>query len=289
MTPAMKPAMKPAMTLSAAAKRDRFLDAARQGPALMGIVNVTPDSFSDGGQFLDAAAAVAQAKAHVANGAVIVDVGAESTRPGHTPVSEAEEAARLAPVLAALIKAVDVAVSIDTTKAGVAQRALAGGAAVVNDQWGLQRDPGMARTVAEAEAALILMHNRDGIDPALDIVEDMRRFFERSLAIAAQAGIARDRLILDPGIGFGKTKVQNLAALKGVRALLREFGLPVLVGVSRKSLFGALLGITDPSQRLIPTVAANVTAAGLGATIFRVHDCAENFAALAVHHAIETA
>jgi len=270
-------------------KRDAVLAAIGTRPLVMGIVNITPDSFSDGGRFVAPAAAIAQARAHVAAGAAIVDIGAESTRPGYQPVAEAEEMARLEPALAALVESVAVAVSIDTTKAGVARRALEAGAAIVNDQWGLQRDPVMAETVAAGEAGLVMMHNRDGIDGALDIVADMRRFFDVSLALADRAGIPRSRVILDPGIGFGKTKAQNLAALKGIATLRQAYDLPVLVGVSRKSLFAAVLGVTAVGERLVGTIAANVTAAALGAAIFRVHDCAENLAALTVHDAIARA
>jgi dihydropteroate synthase len=276
------------MTPEAVAKRDRFFAAIGARPLLMGIVNVTPDSFSDGGRFVAPDAAIAQARTHVAAGADIIDVGAESTRPGYTPVSAVEERARLEPALAALIAAIDVAVSIDTTKAAVARVALAAGAAVVNDQWGLQRDPAMAGVVADGEAGLVVMHNRDGIDAGIDIVDDMRRFFDRSLDLAEAAGVPRHRIVLDPGIGFGKSKAQNLAALHGIPTL-RAYGLPVLVGVSRKSLFAALIGASDVGDRLIGTLAANLAAAARGAAIFRVHDCAENRAALTVFDAIERA
>ena len=270
-------------------KRDLFFAAIGTRPLIMGIVNLTPDSFSDGGRFQAPEAAIAQAQAHVAEGAAIVDVGAESTRPGYAPVSEAEERARLDPVLTPLVEAIPVAVSIDTTKASVARAALAAGVAVVNDQWGLQRDPAMADIVAAAEAGLVLMHNREGIDPALAILDDMRRYFDRALAIADRAGIARNSIILDPGIGFGKSKAQNLQALHGVAALRQTYRLPVLVGVSRKSLFAALIGARDVGDRLVGTVAANVAAAARGAAIFRVHDCAQNLAALSVFDAIERA
>ena len=273
---------------ASAGRRDRFFAGLEAGPSLMGIVNLTPDSFSDGGRFAAREAAVARARVHVAAGAAVVDVGAESTRPGHVPVPEAEELARLRPTLAALVAAVPVAVSIDTTKAAVARVAVAAGAVVVNDQWGLQRDPAMAAVVAEAEAGLVVMHNRDGVEAALDIMDDIRRFFDRSLCIAARAGIERTRVILDPGIGFGKTKAQNLRALHGVAAL-RDYGLPILVGVSRKSLFAALLGADAVEDRLVGTLAANVAAAARGAALFRVHDCAENGAALRVFDAIERA
>jgi dihydropteroate synthase len=197
--------------------------------------------------------------------------------------------ARLSPALAALIAAVDVAVSIDTTKAAVARLAIEAGAVVVNDQWGLQRDSRMAATVAEAEAGVVVMHNRETIDAACSILDDMRRFFDRSLAIAAAAGIERGRIILDPGIGFGKTKAQNLQAMREVGALRAAYGCPILVGISRKSLFAALIGARAVEDRLIGTIAANITAAARGAAIFRVHDCAENLAALRVFDAIERA
>ena len=274
------------MAPEAARRLARVLATPRGAPILMGIVNVTPDSFSDGGRFVAPDAAIAEARRHVAGGAAIIDVGAESTRPGHAPVDAAEERARLAPVLAALVASVDVAVSIDTTKAAIAGLALEAGAAIVNDQWGLQGDPAMAQTVAAAGAGLVMMHNRDAADPDLDIVDDLRVFFDRSLEIAVAAGIAEDRIVLDPGIGFGKNKSQNLRALGAGVAALAGYHLPVLVGVSRKSLFAALIGKQAPEDRLVGTLAANLTAHARGATIFRVHDCAEHRDAFAVARAI---
>ncbi len=275
------------MIASARGKRDAFFAALAAGPQLMGIVNATPDSFSDGGRFLATDAALAEARRHVAGGAAIVDVGAESTRPGFAPVAEAAELDRLRPVLAATIEALDVAVSIDTTKAAVARAALEIGAAVVNDQWGLQGDPAMAEVVVEAEAGVVLMHNRNGIDAAADVIDAMRRFFDRSLAIADAVGIPPARIILDPGVGFGKSKAQNIAALgAGVAALRATYGLPVLVGCSRKSLFAALIGATRVEDRLVGTLAANLAAVAHGAGVLRVHDCAEHRDALAVFDAI---
>lgn len=272
----------------AQAKRDAVLARLPHEPLLMGIVNVTPDSFSDGGRFLDPAAALAETRRHVAEGAAIIDVGAESTRPGHVPVPEAEERARLAPVLSALVEAANVAVSIDTTKASVARVALEAGAAFVNDQWGLQGDHDMAPVAAAYGAGVVIMHNRAGaLDESLDIIADMRRFFERSLDIAATNGIARERIVLDPGIGFGKTKAQNIIALgKGIAALKQSFGLPILVGASRKSLFAKLIGAAAPEDRLIGTLAAHLAARGHGANVFRVHDCAPHRDAFRVHEAI---
>ncbi len=275
------------MTPDAVAKRGRFFADLAERPLLMGIVNITPDSFSDGGRFLAPAAAIAEARRHAADGAAIIDVGAESTRPGHVPVDDAEERRRLAPVLAALVAGVALPVSIDTTKATVAAMAIEAGAVVVNDQWGLQRDPAMAGLVAATGAGVVLMHNRDAMDAAADVIDDMRRFFDRSLALAEDAGIPTDRMILDPGIGFGKSKTQNIKALGvGVEVLRAHYGLPVLVGVSRKSLFAALLGGRAVEDRLAGTLAANLAALARGARLFRVHDCAEHRDALAVTQAV---
>jgi dihydropteroate synthase len=268
------------MTTTIEASRERFFALVGTRPLIMGIVNVTPDSFSDGGRFFAPQAALAQARKLAADGADIVDVGAESTRPGHTPLSAAEEWVRLEPLLCVLVEGCGVPVSIDTYKAETARRALAAGAAIVNDIWGLQRDPDMAHAIAEAGAGVVVMHNRDAVEPDLDIVADMRAFFERSLEIAAAAGVPRERILLDPGVGFGKTREQDFEALRAVPDLLR-FGLPVLIGVSRKRLFGALLG-AEVDARLIATISANLIAAMAGAQVFRVHDAAEHKAAFAV-------
>jgi dihydropteroate synthase len=272
---------------SFAEKRDAFLAAAHSRKTLMGILNVTPDSFSDGGRFNAPDRALEQARKLVADGADIIDVGAESTRPGHTPVSAEDEWARLEPLLAPLLDKIDALFSIDTYKAVTARRATELGVVLVNDVWGLQRDPAMADTVAEAGAAIVIMHNRNDVDPVLDIVADLRRFFDRSLALARRAGIPNDRIILDPGIGFGKTKEQNLAALAATTQL-QDYGLPILIGISRKSIFGALLGATVEG-RLIGTIAANLVTAIYGAKIFRVHDPAEHRAAFTVLDAIVSA
>lgn len=268
------------MTTTVEASRERFFSLIGTRPVIMGIVNVTPDSFSDGGRFLAPQAALAQARKLAAEGADIVDVGAESTRPGHTPLSAEEEWARLEPMLAALVADCGVPVSIDTYKAATARRALRAGVALVNDIWGLQRDPDMARIIAEAGAGVVVMHNRESVDADIDIVSDMMRFYERSLALAEAAGVAENRILLDPGVGFGKTREQDFAALRAVPALLR-LGRPVLIGVSRKRLFGALLG-AEVDARLIATIAANLIAALEGAHVFRVHDAAEHKAAFAV-------
>ena len=265
-------------------RRDWFLALLGKRSIIMGILNVTPDSFSDGGKFFTLDAAMAQAEKLAADGADIIDVGAESTRPGHTPVAAEEELARLEPILGKLASSIDVPFSIDTSKAKVARRATELGASMVNDVWGLQKDPAMADTVAETGVAVVLMHNRDGVDPDLDIIADMRRFFDRSLRLAEAACIPLAHIILDPGIGFGKSRAQNFTALANLAAL-KDYGLPILIGVSRKSL---LAEDTAPpvDKNLVRTLAANLGAAANGASIFRVHDAAEHAAAFKVFDAI---
>jgi dihydropteroate synthase len=256
-------------------------------PAVMGVLNVTPDSFSDGGEFIAPERALARARAMIEAGADIIDVGAESTRPykGARPVPAADELARLKPVLAGVV-ALGVPVSIDSMKAEVVAFALDQGAAIANDVWGLQRDPGMARLVAARGATVIVMHNRDSADSAIDIVADMKAFFLRSLDIAAKAGVARDKIVLDPGIGFGKTAEQSMIALARLREL-DMFGLPVLVGASRKR-FIASVSPSEPSGRLAGSIAAHLIAARRGAKIIRTHDVAETLQALRVGYAIES-
>jgi dihydropteroate synthase len=249
----------------------------------MGILNVTPDSFSDGGTFIASSAAIAHAKQMVADGCDIVDVGGESTRPGATPLDTPRELARIEPILTELASTLDAAVSIDTYKAKVAARAVELGAVLVNDVWGLQKDPEMADVVAAAEAAVVIMHNRAEKDASIDILTDIRRSFDRSLALANKAGIRSDRIILDPGIGFAKTSHQNRDAIARL-AELKDYALPIMVGVSRKTFLG---GLGDGSEgSLFGTIAVNLAAAANGASIFRVHDVGPNRAALNVFHAI---
>jgi dihydropteroate synthase len=257
-------------------------------PIVMGILNVTPDSFSDGGRFLDPGAAIAHARRMVAEGADIVDIGAESTRPygSATPVSTSEEVRRLEPVLAA-VAGLGVPVSIDTMKARVAASALAAGAGIVNDVWGLQRDPDMAGVVARHGVPVIVMHNRVTADPALDIMADMAAFFARSLDLAERAGIARDRIVLDPGIGFGKTPEQSITALARLDAL-KAFGLPLLIGASRKRFIDKV-SPAPPDRRLGGSLAAHLLAVEGGARIFRAHDVAETVQALRIAAAIRDA
>jgi dihydropteroate synthase len=256
----------------------------RAYPAVMGVLNVTPDSFSDGGQFAAPERALAQARRMIAEGVDIIDIGAESTRPyGSEPISADEELKRLQPVLAEIV-ALGIPVSIDSMKSAVVAWALHQGAAIANDVWGLQRDSGMAGLVAERGAPVIIMHNRDSADPAIDIMQDIADFFARSLDIAAKAGISPDKIILDPGIGFGKTPEQSMTALARL-AELQSFGLPLLVGASRKR-FISTVAPSEPHQRLGGSIAAHLLAAQNGARIIRAHDVAETVQALRVAAAI---
>lgn len=256
-------------------------------PAVMGVLNVTPDSFSDGGDFIAPNQALARARAMIEAGVDIIDIGAESTRPytGAQPVTAADELGRLKPVLSGIV-ALGVPVSIDSMKAEVTAFALDQGVAIANDVWGLQRDAGMAPLVAARGVPVIVMHNRDSVDPAIDILEDMKAFFLRSLDIAAKAGIARDKIVLDPGIGFGKTAEQSMIALARLREL-DMFGLPVLVGASRKR-FIASVSPSEPKERLAGSIAAHLIAVQKGAKIIRTHDVAETLQALRVANAIES-
>ena len=266
--------------------RDTFLSALKASPQLMGILNVTPDSFSDGGRHSDLAAAVARARAMVADGAAIVDVGGELTRPGYVPVPEDEELRRVVPALEALAE-LDAPISIDTSKAAVAREAARLGACVINDVWGLQRDPGMADAVAETGSAIVAMHNREQADPSIDILDDVERFFERSLNLAAGAGVPFGRILLDPGIGFGKTRQQNHACIWNLDRF-RRLGAPILVGLSRKSFIGGIID-AEVDRRLPGTLAADTIALMRGAAVLRVHDVVENRAALAVFMALQVA
>ncbi len=265
---------------------ERLLAKAR--PLVMGVLNVTPDSFSDGGRYLDPQAAVVHARRLAAEGADILDVGAESTRPygGAIRISLEEERARLAPLLSDVV-ALGVPVSIDTLKAAIAAWALDLGAAIVNDVWGLQGDADMARVVAEHQGSVVIMHNRISVDPAIDIVAEVTDFFRRSLDIAARAGIPRQRIVLDPGIGFGKTAEQSLTCIARLDAW-REFGVPLLVGASRKRFIHSVAP-SEPMDRLGGSLAAHLLAVENGATIVRVHDVAATAQALAVASAIRRA
>jgi dihydropteroate synthase len=254
-------------------------------PAVMGVLNVTPDSFSDGGQFVTPDRALAQARRMVAEGAGIIDIGAESTRPygDAQPVSAEEEMNRLRPVLAEIVS-LGVPVSIDSMKSQVVAWALEAGAAIANDVWGLQRDPDMAGLLAARNSPVIIMHNRDRADAGIDIMKDIAGFFARSLEIAAKAGISAGNIVLDPGIGFGKTQEQSMTALARLDELLK-FGLPLLVGASRKSFINSVVP-SEPHQRLGGSIAAHLAAAQGGARIIRTHDVSETVQALRVAAAI---
>ncbi|MDF2621081.1 MAG: dihydropteroate synthase [Xanthobacteraceae bacterium] len=262
--------------------RGRRLDYAGR-TLVMGILNVTPDSFSDGGRSAALDDAVVNARRMVAEGADIIDIGGESTRPGHTPVSAEEEQRRVLPAVEALAD-LPVPISIDTQKAVVAEAALKRGAAILNDIWGLMGDPEIARVAASYDAGVVAMHNRSIVDGSVDIVADIIGFFEQSLERAARAGIRPERISLDPGIGFGKTFEQNLKAL----ASLREFGqlgFPILLGTSRKSLIGKVID-TVPAERVPGTIASNVIGIMAGCAIIRVHDVAAHVQAARVTEAI---
>jgi dihydropteroate synthase len=256
----------------------------RPYPAVMGILNVTPDSFSDGGQFMAPERALTQARRLVAEGAEIIDIGAESTRPyGSKPVSADEELERLRPVLADVVS-LGVPVSIDSMKPAVVAWALDRGAAIANDVWGLQRDPEMAAVVARHHAPVVVMHNREHVDAAIDIMQDIAAFFTRSLEIADKAGISRENIVLDPGIGFGKTPEQSMTALARLDEL-SAFGLPLLAGASRKRFISTVTP-AEPHQRLGGSIAAHLVAAKGGARIIRTHDVLETVQALRVAAAI---
>jgi dihydropteroate synthase len=259
-------------------------------PSVMGVVNVTPDSFSDGGAFFHPAAAITEARGMVDEGAAILDIGGESTRPGSEGVSLEEELARVEPVLEALG---DVPLSIDTSKAEVASRALAAGAVLVNDVTALRGDPDLAGVVAGSEACLCLMHmlgeprTMQDAPRYDDVVSEVKAFLEERLVFATDAGVPEERVCLDPGIGFGKTVEHNLELLARLDEIA-ALGRPVLVGASRKRFLGRVLGNEDA---LTGPVAAGVAVAVLaydrGASIFRVHDVREHVEALTAAHALE--
>ena len=258
---------------------------AKSRPIVMGILNVTPDSFSDGGQFVDPGTALRQASRMIDQGADIIDIGAESTRPygGAKPVTLDDELERLRPVLPAVVD-MGLPVSIDTLKPEVATWALGQGARIVNDVWGLQRDPNMARVVGRHGVPVVVMHNRTAAEPALDIVSDIDAFFAHSLDIADKAGIKRDAIVLDPGIGFGKTPEQSVEAIAKL-AKFKHFGLPILVGASRKR-FIHTVSPSEPQDRIGGSIAAHVLAYMNGAAIIRTHDVAETIQALRVAAAL---
>lgn len=261
-------------------------------PTLMGIVNVTPDSFSDGGSWVDADRAVEHALSLVEQGAGILDIGGESTRPGADPVSVDEELRRVLPVVEKLASRTDVPISIDTTKAEVARQTLAAGAKIVNDISGLTFDPDMPSVCAEQHAAVICMHIQGTpqtmqANPSYEnVVRDVMKFLDQRMEVLLSAGIPRERIVLDPGIGFGKTAMHNLELLSNI-SKLRSLGRPLLIGHSRKRFLKAILGRTV-EERSSGTLGVSIALAAQGADILRVHDVAAVRDALLAWHTITT-
>jgi dihydropteroate synthase len=252
---------------------------------IMGILNVTPDSFSDGGRYDQLETAIEAARLMIKAGATIIDIGGESTRPGAVPIDAEEEKRRVLPIVRALKRHDDVVISIDTYRAETAHAAIGEGADIINDVWGLQKDPDMARTVADMGAGVVIMHSGRERDVLDDVIEDQKLFLNRALGIALDAGIAREAIVLDPGIGFAKGMAENIALLNRFEEL-QQFGYPLLIGTSRKRFLGAITGQEDSTRRDVATAATSVVARMKGAAIFRVHDVAINKDALQVADAL---
>lgn len=252
---------------------------------VMGVLNVTPDSFSDGGAHLDMAVAVERAKAMVGEGAAIIDVGGESTRPGAAPVSAAEEQARVLPVIEALSRWGEALISVDTYREETARLAVSAGAHIVNDVWGLQRERSIADVAAETGAGLVIMHTGRGREKRADVIEDQFVFLRRSLEIAGQAGVRNAQIVLDPGFGFAKETAEENIELMARFEALAELGYPLMAGTSRKRFIGTITG-RDAGARGAGTAATSVILRLKGAALFRVHDVAINVDALAVADAM---
>jgi len=244
---------------------------------IMGILNITPDSFSDGGDFYSFDRAVEHAKLMETQGASIIDIGGESSRPGAIPVDAKEEINRIIPVLKELLQIINLPISVDTYKASVAKEALSVGAHIINDVWGLQKDPELASVVAEFNVPVILMHNQKHPYYEKDIIESIKSFLTTSIEIALKAGVNKEKIILDPGIGFGKTPEQNMLVLSRLSEL-NNLGFPLLLGTSRKSVIGKVLNL-PPQERVEGTIATTVMAIIQGVDIVRVHDVKENYLA----------
>lgn len=251
---------------------------------IMGILNITPDSFSDGGDFISLEDAVSHAKEMVSQGADIIDVGGESTRPGYEVVEIQDEINRVTPVIKALKECIDVPISLDTYKSQVAEEGLKCGADIINDIWGMQKDENMANVVAKYDVPIIIMHNQEGTIYSEDIIVSMIKFFHKSIDIATKAGIELNNIILDPGIGFGKTPEQNMLVIRRIDEL-KVMGYPLLLGTSRKSMIGKILDV-PPKERVEGTVATTVMGITQGVDIVRVHDVKENYQAARVTDAI---
>ena len=251
---------------------------------IMGILNVTPDSFSDGGQFAAIEFALRQAERMTTDGAAIIDIGGESTRPGATPVSAGEEQDRVLPVIEALARRSDVLLSIDTYRAETARLAVEAGAHIVNDVWGLQKDDAVADIAASSGAGLVIMHTGREREKLADPIADQFAFLSRSLVIAKKAGIGSDHILLDPGFGFAKNVNENIDLMANFKSL-HELGYPLVVGTSRKRFLGEITG-REPLDRDVGTAATSVALRLAGAAVFRVHDVAVNADALKVADAI---
>ena len=250
---------------------------------IMGIMNVTPDSFSDGGKIQGVDAALRRAEDMIKEGAAILDIGGESTRPGYTPVSEEEEMERVLPVIEAIKQRFDIPVSVDTYKSKVAESAILAGADLINDIWGLKADAQMAEVIAKYDVACCLMHNRKEAVYA-SFIEDVLTDLQECITLASQVGIHKDKIILDPGVGFAKDYTQNIEVLRNLHRF-NELGYPVLLGASRKSVIGLTLDLPS-EERLEGTLATTVAAVQQGASFVRVHDVKENYRAIQMAQAI---
>jgi len=243
---------------------------------MVGILNLTPDSFSDGGDFVDLAQALQHFHQMVQAGATIIDIGGESTRPGHVPISVTEEIARVVPFIEKVRGETRALISIDTSKSEVAAAALVGGADIVNDVWGAQRDSQMASVIGQHGAACILMHNRPAEEAGVgDVIEAIRVFFEKSIARVRAEGVREDSILLDPGLGFGKSYAENWEIMRRLPELV-DLGYPLLLGASRKSMIAKLLELKDPKARLSGSLATTALAIQAGVDFIRVHDVREN-------------
>lgn len=251
---------------------------------IMGILNVTPDSFSDGGRYSSLEASLLQAEKMQAEGADIIDVGGESTRPGADYVAPEEELKRVLPVIKALKERVSLPLSIDSYKPWVTEKVLEAGGDIINDIWGFQKDPDMARVAAEFQVPAVLMHNQDHTEYEKDIMCSMGDFFRRSIEIALKAGVKQENIILDPGIGFGKTPKQNIEVMSRLGEL-NDLGCPLLLGASRKSMIGYILDLPAP-ERVEGTLATSVMGVIQGVDIIRVHDVKENYRTVKVADAV---
>ena len=250
---------------------------------IMGILNVTPDSFSDGGQWSEQDVALRHVEMMIKDGADIIDVGGESTRPGYLQISEDEECARTVPIIEAISKRFDVPISIDTYKAGVAQATLLAGAHLVNDIWGLKHDQDMAKIVAEHGAACCLMHNKE-VATYDDFMADVLNELQESIRIAKAAGVSEDKIIIDPGVGFAKSYEQNLEVINKIE-VLHELKVPILLGTSRKSVIGLALDL-PASERVEGTIATTVIGVMKGCSFVRVHDVGANKRAIQMTEAV---